>query len=218
MLRFEKTIVILMVLAATAACGNDPQPSAHTAARPDSASGEVAQYALMKNAIGWLTDSNVVALATQVNADVQSIPRLETQAWMKESLRLIAADILRDHASLQVSIDSAARIRNIPSQLPAVAPEMKAPYDSLLATQIGLPIAEREAQFIDMVIKAHERSITDFGALAGNTADPDLRAVIANRAVIMEQTHIGRARVLAAAMVSADSARQDSLKAKRKKP
>jgi hypothetical protein len=170
----------------------------------------------MKNAIGWLTDSNVVALANQVNADVQSIPRLESQAWMKEALRVIAADLLRDHASLQYSIDSVAQARRIPAQLPAVAPELKAPYDSLLATQIGLPIAEREAQFIDMVIRTHERSIVDFGALAGNATDPDLRATLATRAVLMEQTHIGRARLLANAITAADSARQDSLKTRRK--
>jgi hypothetical protein len=98
--------------------------------------------------------------------------------------------------------------------MPAVGPEMKAPYDSMLNTQVGLPLPEREGQFLDMLIKEHRRSIVDFGALAGNASDPDLRAVLVNRAVLMEQTHVAQARMLGDAMARADSARQDSLNAR----
>ena len=78
----------------------------------------------------------------------------------------------------------------------------------------GLPLAEREATFTDQVLKEHERSMKDFAALAGNATDPDLRALLANRAVLMEQTHIAQARMIAEAVTKADSARQDSLKAR----
>ena len=203
-------------LVAAAACRTDEKaPAANASARRDSASGEVAQYALMKNSIGWLTDSNIVALAAQVNGDAQGMSQLEAQAWTREPYRLLATAIMRDHARLQVAIDSVASLRRIPSQLPAVAPEVKAPYDSLMTTVAGLPLAEREATFTDQVLKEHQRSMKDFAALAGNATEPDLRALLANRAVLMEQTHIAQTRMIADAIGKADSARQDSLKARR---
>ena len=206
--------LILVAAVGIAACGTDETPVTTTSAQPDSASGEVTQYALMKNSIGWLTDSNIVALASQVNDDAQGISRLETQAWTREPFRLFASVIIRDHARMQFAIDSVASLRRLPSQLPAVAPELKAPYDSALMTQWGLPITEREAQFVEMVIKEHERSLVDFSALAGNATDPDLKALLATRAVLMEQTHLAQARLFGDAMTKADSARQDSLRAR----
>lgn len=206
-------IISAVALAAAIACGEDEAPAAKTAARPDSASGEVAQYALMKNSIGWLTDSNVVALASQVNSDAQGMSRLESQAWSREPLRMLASMIMRDHARLQFAIDSVASLRRLPSQMPAVAPEMKVPYDSMVMSQAGLPMTEREAQFLQMVIKEHEHSMVDFSALAGNATEPDLKALLATRAVLMEQTHLAQARMISDALVKADSARQDSLKA-----
>lgn len=213
--RLYPAIAALALSAVIAACDSSDKDATPSVARPDSASGDVAQYALMKNAIGWLTDSNIVALASQVNADAQQIARLETESWTREPMRLIAMEILRDHARLQFAIDSLATLRRLPSQAPAVAAEMKAGYDSLLLTQLGLPVEEREAQFLDMITKVHQRSLTDFGALAGNATDPDLRALLANRGVLMEQTHIARAKLLGVALARQDSIRQDSAQARR---
>jgi hypothetical protein len=210
--RFKASIAALALSAALAACSGDDNSGVNGSVRPDSSSGEVAQYALMKNRIGWLTDSNIVALAAQVNGDAQAIPRLEAQAWSKDAFRLIATEILRDHAGLQASIDSVASVRHLPSQMPAVAPELKLPYDSLLNSQVGLSVTDREAQFVDMVVKVHARTVVDFAALAVNATDPDLKALLANRAVQMEQTHLARAQLLAAAIVRSDSAKQDSTK------
>ena len=212
--RLNVTIAALTFAVALSACEGD-RPAANPSVRPDSASGEVAQYALMKNAIGWLTDSNIVALASQVNADAREIAVLETQIWTREPFRFLANEIVRDHARLQFAIDSLATLKRVQAQAPAVAAELKAPYDSLLNTQIGLPVSEREAQFIDMVVKVHGRSTLDFGALGGNATDPDLRALLLGRAVLMEQTHVARAQLMAAALAREDSVRQDSLKTRR---
>jgi len=213
MLQRISAVISAVALVAAIACGNDEAPVVKTPARPDSSSGEVAQYALMKNSIGWLTDSNIVALASQVNNDATGMARLESQTWTREPFRLLASMILRDHGKLQFAIDSVAGMRRLPSQLPAVAPELKAPYDSMTLSQAGLPMTDREAQFLQMVEKEHQRSIVDFSALAGNATEPDLKALLATRAVLMEQTHLAQARMIADAMVKADSARQDSLKA-----
>src|SRR5688500_9729148 len=95
--RLNVSIAALTFAVAIAACKGDP-PAANTTVRHDSASGEVAQYALMKNTIGWLTDSNIVALASQVNADAREIAVLETQIWTSEAFRFLANEIVRDHA------------------------------------------------------------------------------------------------------------------------
>lgn len=204
------TLAALALCAALAACDREGTPAPQGAVRPDSALGEVAQYALMKNNIGWLTDSNIVALAAQLSRDAQKIAQLEADVWASVPLHALALDIIRDHSRLQISIDSVASLRRIPSQVPAVAPMMQAPYDSLLATQVALPMQERESKLLEMLSAVHDRTITDFGALAGNATDPDLRAVLANRGVLMEQAHLARIKLLDAAMVKADSAKRDS--------
>lgn len=214
----KRSLAAIGLCAAIGACGGgDAAPQAN-AARPDSSSGEVAQYALMKNNIGWLTDSNVVALASQVNASAQQIAQLEAQTWASEPRHALALDIIRDHQRMQFAIDSLTSLKRIPSQMPAVAPSMKTPYDSLLATQVGLPMAEREAQLVDRLLQVHAQSIIDFAAVAGNATDPDLRALLANRGVLMEQTHISRMTMFKTALAKADSAKQDSAKTTRKPP
>jgi hypothetical protein len=210
-------LIAAVALGLATACGKEEPQAARAPIRPDSSAGEVAQYALMRNSIGWLTDSNVVALAAQLNEDAQGMSRLEAQAWTREPLRLFATSVIRDHGRFRFALDSVASLRRLPSQLPAVAPEMKAPYDSVLNTQVGLPLAEREAQFLAMVIKEHERAVVDFSALAGNATDPDLRGLLASRGVLMEQTHLAQARMIEDAIAKADSARQDSLKAQPKR-
>lgn len=208
------SIPVIALALVVAACDRKGETAPAVDARPDSASGEVAQYALMKNNIGWLTDSNIVALAGQVNSAAQQIARLQAQAWTKEPLRLVATEILRDHARAQFSLDSVATLRRIPPQAPAVAPEIIAPYDSLLATQVGLPLEEREAQFVEMMSQVHARSASDFGAMAANATDPDLRAVLASKVVLMEQAHAQRVRLIAGSLARADSVRRDSLAAR----
>lgn len=214
--RLTAPITVFALAVALAACNRTNDTSAAppaAASTRDSASGEVAQYALMKNSIGWLTDSNIVALATQVNSAAQGSSKLEAQGWSIEALRSLATGIVAEHARMQYAIDSVASLKRIPSQVPAVAPSVQAPYDSMLRPQIGLPLAERESKFLDMLLAEHARTTTDFAALAGNASDPDLRALLANRGVMMEQAHVARAKLIQAAFSRADSVRADSAKA-----
>jgi hypothetical protein len=211
--RPTRSLIFALCCIAIAACDRGQgEPAPARAARPDSASGDVAQYALMKNNIGWLTDSNIVALATQLNSSAQQTAELETQAWTSEPMRAFSTDVVRDHGRLRFAIDSLVSLKRLPAQMPAVGPSMQAPYDSMRVAQTAMPLEERERQFLDLLIAEHARSITDFGALAGNASDPDLRALLANRGVLMEQTHVSRAKLLKAAITRADSVKQDSLK------
>lgn len=212
-----RSLIVALCCTAIVACDRDKAaPAPAKAAQPDSAGGDVAQYALMKNSIGWLTDSNIVALATQVNTSAQQTAELETQAWTSEPMRAFAMDVLREHGRFRFAIDSLVSLKRLPFQVPAVAPSMQAPYDSMRLAQSAMPLEERERQFLDLLMAEHARSVTDFGALAGNASDPDLRALLANRGVLMERTHVSRAKLLKTAIVRADSARQDSLKTTRR--
>jgi hypothetical protein len=169
----------------------------------------------MKNKVGWLTDSNIVALAIDLNEAVPGVARLEAQAWGNEAMHSAAMTIIRDHAAMRTAIDSVARLKRLPAQAPAVAPSVIAPYDSLVATQAGLPMADRESHLLEMLIAVHERSTVDFGALAGNASDPDLRTLLANRGVMMEQAHASRLQLMQGAIARVDSARQQADSAKR---
>jgi predicted outer membrane protein len=214
---WSRTIALSAVVACLGGgCSRGGDASAEAAARQlaaakpvasDSAAGEVAQFALMKNSIGWLTDSNLVSLASLVNQAPIALARVEAQLWSDEQIHAFALEVLRDHTRLQGSIDSLAGKRRIPSQRPAVAESMQQPYDSLVASLAAMPLQQMEPRFLEAVIGLHERTLVDFAALAGNAEDPDLRALIANRAITMEQAHAAKAKVMIAAAAKADSVR-----------
>ena len=206
MMRRGAAIALAVVAAACQQHGPAKQP-ADRVLHVDSSGGEVSQFSLMQNAVGWLTDSNVVSLAATVNEAPMSLARAESQAWTDDQTHQYAMMVLRDHAALQSSIDSLAAKHRLPSQTPAVAADFHARYDSAANSIAGLPAAQVDPKFVTAVIDLHERTLLDFGALAGNTLDPDLRALLAIRAVTMEQQHITRARQLAASIASADSAK-----------
>jgi len=203
----------LCATVALVACsrGNSRQtPAAASAAavRLDSSTGEVAQYSLMKDAVGWLTDSNLVALATIVNQAPMRLARVESQESTDQAVHAFALEVIRDHTALQASIDSLAGKRRIPSQRPAVGESMQAAYDSAVATLSTTPPQQIEQQYLAAERALDGRTIMDFGALAGNATDPDLRSLLVSRAMAMEQRHVTRAIQLAASFAQADSAKQ----------
>jgi predicted outer membrane protein len=186
----------------------NPATASAAAVRRDSSTGEVAQYSLMKDAVGWLTDSNLVALATIVNEAPMRLARVESQQSTDQAVHGFALEVIRDHTALQNSLDSLAGKRRIPSQRPAVAESIQAPYDSAVAALSTTPIQQLEQQYLGAERALDARTILDFGALAGNATDPDLRSLLVSRAMAMEQRHVTRANQLAASLVQADSAKQ----------
>ena len=195
--RVTFAVLCLTGLVACNRTGSDPEPAAGSATtNVDSAAGEVSQYSLMTDAVGWLTDSNIVALASVVNAGPMEAARGESQQWTDHQVNQFALEVIREHAALQASIDSLGGKRRIPSQLPAVAASMKPQYDSIVAKLNGVPLEGVAAKFLAIEDELHGRTLSDFGALGGNATDPDLRAMLAVRATDMERRHqIGRAHV-----------------------
>ena len=197
--------VMVCALCAAVACRRGSEPPA---TRVISSPGEVAQYSLMKDAVGWLTDSNIVALATIVNQAPVRLARIESQQSTDQAVHAFALEVIRDHNSLQASLDSLAGKRRIPPQRPAVAESMQAPYDSAVTALTSTPVQQMEPQYLGAEKVLDARTLTDFSALAGNATDPDLRALLVSRAVGMEQRHLTRAAQLAASLAQADSAKQ----------
>jgi predicted outer membrane protein len=196
--------------------GSDPESVAGSAtAHVDSAAGEVSQYSLMTNAVGWLTDSNIVALASVVNAGPIEAARAESEQWTDQQVNQFALEVIREHSALQASIDSLGEKRRIPSQIPAVAASMRPQYDSIVAKLNGVPLDGVAAKFLAIEDELHGRTLNDFGALGGNATDPDLRAILAVRATDMERRHLARAKELAKSLAEADSAKQAAKEAAR---
>jgi predicted outer membrane protein len=203
----------LCAAVALAACrgGNAHEtPVARPAAatRSDSSTGEVAQYSLMKDAVGWLTDSNLVALATIVNQAPERLARVESQQSTDQAVHQFALEVIRDHGAFQASLDSLAGRRRIPPQRPAVAESIQAPYDSAVTALSSTPTQQLEGQYLAAERALDTRTMLDFGALAGNATDPDLHSLLVSRAMAMEQRHLTRANQLAASLAQADSAKQ----------
>src|SRR4051812_35838964 len=114
----------------------------------DSSAGEVSQYSLMTNAVGWLTDSNIVSLVDMVNEAPVNLAKLESQAWTDEQVHGYAMQIIHDHAALQFSIDSLIAKHRIPPQEPAVAASMRPQYDSIVGQLNGLAASEVDKRFL----------------------------------------------------------------------
>jgi hypothetical protein len=204
--------VVMSALTMAGACrekqNQEPAQAPPTAIRVDSSGGETSQFSLMKDAVGWLTDSNIVSLAAVVNDAPMALSRAESQSWTDQPTHEYALMVLRDHAALQASIDSLASHHHLPAQAPAIGAEFHAKYDSAAGALTGLPAAQVDPKFLAQMIELHGRTILDFGALAGNTTDPDLRALLSIRAQAMEQQHLTRAQQLTASLAAADSAKQ----------
>jgi putative membrane protein len=206
---------MLAVLCTLALAGCDRTNASERPAPPpsgrmhvDSSAGEVSQYSLMTNTVGWLTDSNIVSLVAMVNEGPVELAKTESQAWTDEQVHGYAMQIIHDHAALQFSIDSLIAKHRIPPQEPAVAESMRPQYDSIVSQLNGLPASEVDKRFLALEDQIHSHSIIDFGALGGNASDPDLRAMLAIRATEMERAHLARARDLMKSVASADSAKQ----------
>lgn len=207
MLKLMKYASIIALISLAACQDRTPQRSPAQVVHVDSSGGEVSQFSLMQNAVGWLTDSNIVSLASVVNQSAVNLARAESQAWTDEPTHQYALMILRDHAAFQSSLDSLAAKHRLPAQSPAVATEFHARYDSVASGLSGLPASEVDPKFLSLVNALHAKTLVDFGALAGNAIDPDLKALLTIRAETMEQQHITRATALAASIVAADSAK-----------
>jgi putative membrane protein len=208
-----RPMVAVLCTLALAACDRtnaSERPAAPATGRThvDSSAGEVSQYSLMTNTVGWLTDSNIVSLVDMVNQAPVNLAKTESQAWTDEQVHGYAMQIIHDHAALQFSIDSLIAKHRIPPQEPAVAESMRSQYDSIVSQLNGLPASEVDKRFLALEEQVHNRTVIDFGALGGNASDPDLRAMLAIRATEMERAHLARARDLTKSVASADSAKQ----------
>jgi predicted outer membrane protein len=198
----------ILVVAACSRNGSAPARAARSAVHVDSLGGEAAQYSLVGNATGWLTDSNIVALAAIVNHGPIDLATIESRQSTDAQVHAFALDIIREHNALQGSIDSVAAKHRVPSQRPAVAASMQAPYDSAAAALSGSPNQRLPQDFLAAELAVHAHTMIDFGALAGNATDVDLRALLSTRAISMELQHIARAQQLIAAVASSDSAKR----------
>lgn len=194
----------MLIVAACSRNGSKPV----RVATADSVGGAAAHYALASSAINWLTDSNIVAIATIVNRAPVDLAVIESKQSTDAQVHAFALQVIREHNALQSSIDSVAAKRRIPSQRPAVAASMQGPYDSAAAALSALPDEHLPQDFLAAELAVHSRTMIDFGAMAGNTTDVDLRAILSTRAITMELQHIVRAQQLVAVIAASDSAKR----------
>ena len=89
----------------------------------------------------WLSDANILSLLSLINARQIAVAEIELENWHYPGIRDFALSMLRDHTSLQRSIDSASEHLRLAPIRPALADRVSAVFqaqvDSMLVRGRG---------------------------------------------------------------------------------
>ncbi len=181
--------------------------SGATSGRPmmDSSGGEVAGALDEAPVAGhWITDANAVSMMRTMTARQLAAADVELSAWHSDTVRAFAADVAREQAAIQRSVDSTAGQLNLSGVAPALAQLVN---DSLQATIDSLQ--RHRGTTLDRAFVAQQVSSLALvqryaSLLAATSRAPELQAVLASAAARVG-TQLDRARALNARFAVADS-------------
>jgi hypothetical protein len=144
------------------------------------------------DSVAWLSDADIIALAASMQTPAIAAAQLELQSWSNDTTLNLALQLSRDHAALRATLDSVAAAHRLVPQRPLVADSLLAPYDLQVSAILGFGGRELEQRFLASQREAHTRAIADLGALAVLAREPDLRALLLGRAMVIERDHLAR--------------------------
>jgi predicted outer membrane protein len=172
------------------------------------AGGDVARDSTMP-AVRWLDDANAVALVNAMNGRELAAADAELSSWHVDTIRAFAAEMAREHAAMQRSLDSAASALQIAPVAPALAAlvraRMQAPIDSMWRHD-GQAF---DRAYLAQAVTSHQLMflyLTRLSAIAQNTG---LQQVL-SAASDSVKSQLSRATALRATFAAADSAAADS--------
>lgn len=210
-------IVLALTIACTGCADRDAaRPARRGAAVTDStsrrttteAAGEVAPDSA-KHAVRWLDDANVVALLNAMNGRQLAAADAELSSWHLETVRAFAAEMAREHAALQRSIDSATTALQIAPVSPALAAlvraRMQGPIDSMWRHD-GRAF---DRAYLDQAISSHQLMYLYLSRLSTIAENQGLQQVL-SAASDTVKSQLRRAMALRATFAPADSAAADS--------
>ena len=101
--------------------------------------------------------------------------------------------MIREHRSLQESVDSVALMLNVTPQSPPVADSMQARMQALRDSVSTIASTEFDRAYMQSQVQAHEQALEALRQLTTAADAAPLRATI-DRAIEAVETHLTRAR------------------------
>lgn len=172
------------------------------------AAGDVARDSAMP-AVRWLDDANVVALVNAMNGRQLAAADAELSSWHVDTIRAFAAEMAREHAAMQRSVDSASSALQIAAVSPALAAlvraRMQAPIDSLWRHD-GQAF---DRAYLAQAVASHQLMYLYLVRLSAIAQNQRLQQVLSATADTVK-SQLSRATTLRAMFAGADSAAADS--------
>jgi predicted outer membrane protein len=198
-------VMIATVMAMLAACMEQGRALPDEVALAAQAGGDVD---VGRSGAPWLRDEHIAALVPVLNRSIMDAARLQLQNWSSDSIARLALQILQDHAAVNSQLDSVMRVRGVAPVVPAVAADLDVRHAVHLDSIRGLTGRALERRYLQQQQQAHMAALQDFAALGELASDPDLRALLRERVVVMEQLHLRRVEDALRQVAVADSAAQ----------
>jgi predicted outer membrane protein len=213
--------MVLAFAIAVAGCADDGMPAARgggaaaisemaaASGRTAEAGGEVATDS-SKPAIRWLDDANALALADVMNGSQLAAADAELSAWHVDTIRAFAAEMAREHAALQHSIDSASDAMKITPVTPALAPLVRARMQAQVDSMYEHAGRAFDRAYLDEAVASHQLMHLYLARLSAAAENAGVQQVLTAAADTVA-SQIGRATALRTIVAAADSAAADSL-------
>lgn len=193
--------------------GSEQRPAAATAASNASSAhrdtseftGEVSvDSSAARPAVRWLTDANVLSLASMMNSKQIAAADVELESWHLENVRDFASSMAREHAELQHSIDSLAERARITPITPALAQTISAKMQRQIDSLRSSSGRSLDRAFLRQQIAGHELMANYVTDLTGVAEKPEVRALLASMGDRVGN-QLARARALLASIATRDS-------------
>lgn len=182
--------------------------SAAAPARITEAGGEVAPDSA-KPTVRWLSDGSIVALVNAMIAKQLTAADVELSSWHVDTVRAFAAEMAREHAALQRSIDSAASALQIAPVTPALAGLVQARMQGQIDSMYAHSGRAFDRAYLDQQVASHQLMYKYLTGLAETAEHAGLQQVLSTASDSV-QSQLSRATALRAAFAKADSAAADS--------
>jgi predicted outer membrane protein len=173
------------------------------------AAGEVVaratpEMARAKPIVRWLTDANLLSLASTTNAKQIAAADVELEAWHVDSVRAFAAGVARDHAELQHSIDSLAAHLHLTPIAPALAQTVSATMQAQIDTVRRAEGRALDRVFMRQQVASYQFMTNYLGQLAAVAEQPEVQALLST-AKDRATTQLNHASALQTRLAAADS-------------
>ena len=215
MSRFELSKVALAIfsISSLVACGHDDRRERRSSVVVDTAGGEVAvgntPATPARTSARWITDANVLSLASAVNARAIAAADVELENWHVDTARAFAASMAREHADLQHSIDSLAARLNLTPVSPALAKSWTSALQAQIDTIWRAGEGGRDLAFVRQQANSHQLMADYFTQLAAVAERPELQ-VLLESAAAKTTSQAQRATALQATVARIDSVRREA--------